>query len=217
MVGKFVIFKDKEFKVIDPIFQPFKRITSFHFHYKEYTLQLLNILKQANIVEVEQMYFSSITQNEFEEIIDPNNFNYKIQKLWYWINDLSLFNGFILNSLSIINPADLILRGLDFIKDEIKILSQLPEINTVYFNWDSSSYFSMKFLNTPIIFKDKNEPVKFNWRDVEILCNDKIKIDDILFLGRNKICIRNIRGMKFSQYKKESLLNIFDSEVLNFK
>ena len=104
---KICYFNDTEWTIIDPIFQSFKRITPYHFTYKEDTLAKLNMIKKANIIEAEQISFSSISLDNFVEVIDSSNFNYKIQMLRYWDKNWNLFNDWVLNNISLINPTSL--------------------------------------------------------------------------------------------------------------
>ena len=64
------------------------------------------MLKKTSIQEIEELVFESLNSEEFEEITNSQNYNFKIQKLiyresWESISDLALEN------ISKINPQKL--------------------------------------------------------------------------------------------------------------
>ena len=78
---KICYFKDYEWKEKDPIFQYFKRVYSVNFTSYKDAITKLNMIEQASITNINQLYFDELNTNEFEKITNPKYFNYKIQSI----------------------------------------------------------------------------------------------------------------------------------------
>ena len=65
------------------------------------------MLKQASIYEVERLDFECLKKEEFEKLIDPQNFNYQIHIIKYARNSWESISDLTFENISKINPQKL--------------------------------------------------------------------------------------------------------------
>ena len=105
--SKICYFKDTEWKEEDPIYQSFKRVGMIQFSNNNDASKMLDMIRQANIIEVGKLNFDKINLNSFENLIDPMNFNYKIFSLQYVRAIRSPLSELTLENISKIKPQKL--------------------------------------------------------------------------------------------------------------
>ena len=77
------------------------------FSYYNDASKMLDMIRQANIIEVGELNFDKINLNNFENLIDPMYFNYKILSLQYARAIRSPLCELTLKTISKINPQKL--------------------------------------------------------------------------------------------------------------
>ena len=95
---------------------------------------------------------------------------------------------------------------------------------TVWFGWDSADEFTLKFSNSVIYLKDRDESLELYWKQLFFKYNYILNQDDILLLDKNNIRISNCIRMKISHFTKEiedttlklNTLSLIDSKYDNF-
>ena len=178
-------FKDSKWDEIDQIYRPFKKPSWVHID-PEDAWALIEMIKKADISEVENLYLSQLEPKDLEDLLNPSYFSFKIQNIYYDEKDWELLNELALNSIGSIKPRALYLSKLNSISTAISILSNLPENVTLNFQWSTSYEFPLKFFDTIAYFKDKKEIIKIHWNCIWFQLNDWNKWE-IMFHDKENI------------------------------
>ena len=196
------ISNNGEDKDTDPIFNTFKRIEQIVL-FKETARQLLKMIQKSNILNVESLNFENLTLDDFHEVINSSNFNYKIKRLYYNSKDYSLINDTTLENIAKFNLSELILSRFSSVSNAIRVLSILPEKTNVSFGLEQTSLYSLKFLNTKVYLKDKDNALTVNCKEMLFGILNGFKANDI-FLNQSKyVLVKNFDWFKRCTFIKE--------------
>ena len=187
-------FKDNKWEIINPIYTPFKRIAWLHINSDDLHI-LLKMIKEANISEIENLNLNQLDPRDLEESLDHENFNFKIQQLYYDEKDWELLSEVSLNNIWKIKPRQLHLSRLISMSHLIIILSNIPKDIVLNFQWSSSDEFSLKFSNTIAYFKDKKDILKIFWKLIWFKLNDRNK-NEIIFCDKQNIAVSLCETMR---------------------
>ena len=173
------------------------------------------MLKRAPIQEIEELVFISLNSEEFEEITNSQNYNFKIQNLiyresWESISDLSLAN------ISKINPQKLYLADLNSISVAMNIFLGLSsKININFGHISKYGYEFITFRDTSILIKYKDNSVRVHWEKIFIEFNEDKGNEDFIIL-EDYICIAKLDSFNCKNLRKDNLTTKFTQDVLSF-
>ena len=177
----------------------FKKIRSLRFRENNDKYQLSQI-KNAHITDVEILDFDQLDINWLENILNSAVFNFKVKSISYKKNSLRSLNDAILENILKINPQELYLSCFISLSVGIRVLSRYQKNMTLFFGWNPSSEYTLKFSNTFVHFKDENTSLKLYWKEIWFKFEDMEK-DDIIFLDNNHICISSFEFMKIAYFE----------------
>ena len=100
-------FDDSDRNKINPIYESFKKVERLNFEKYEYSYSKLELLKLANIDELDTLDFNGSDIKYFEDMTNPEYFNYRIQNMIYTKTSWENVTDLTLNNISKINLQDL--------------------------------------------------------------------------------------------------------------
>ena len=149
---------------------------------------ILNIIKLSKIAEIEMINCSNLKTNYIEEDLNPDNISFKIHKITYKNIDFCQLSDLAFQNISKINPRELHLPSIDSISDIIRILKNFTDNMTVKFDWGDFDTFPLRFSNTEVTIKDKDNLFSLYWKEIWFSFLDLEHIE-IKFIDKSNIWI----------------------------